>query len=437
MLTATAIVSTILSGNELHQKVTFQNGLRLISRTMPHTHSVSLIMFLGVGACYEKEAEAGVSHFIEHLCFKGTEKRRTAQEISKAIEGTGGIINGGTDKELTMFWCKMASTHFDLALDVLVDLISNARFDSADIDNERKVIVEEIRMSIDSPRQRVDMLIDELLWPGHPLGRDIAGTEETVSSLDRSSIVDFFSAHYVPDNIVVSIAGDIEHEMVQDRLYSSMGMRDKCVRSERFPFQNEQVSPRLCVEFRDIEQVHIDMAFPGLSLHHKDRFAIDLLNIILGGGMSSRLFGELRERRALAYDVSSYADHFIDTGSFMIYAGVSPQNVEHTLQAIGEQLDLLKKTDVSDEDLARAKEMVKGRLLLAFEDSRNVANWLGAQEVLTGKILTIEEVTGFVDAVTADDIKRIANTLFVHKRINLALVGPVKEEIYPALILPD
>jgi predicted Zn-dependent peptidase len=336
-----------------------------------------------------------------------------------------------------MFWCKMASTHFDLALDVLVDLISNARFDASDIDNERKVIVEEIRMSIDSPRQRVDMLIDELLWPGHPLGRDIAGTEETVSSIDRSGLIDFFSTYYVPDNIVVSIAGDIEHSMVQDSLYRTIGMRESGVRSERMPFQNEQVSPRLCVEFRDIEQVHIDLGFPGLSLHHQDRFAIDLMNIILGGGMSSRLFGELRERRALAYDVSSYADHFIDTGSFMIYAGVSPQNVELTLQAIGEQLDLLKKTEVSDEDLARAKEMVKGRLLLAFEDSRNVANWLGAQEVLTGKILTIEEVTGFVDQVTAGDIKKVANDLFVHEKINLALVGPVKEEISPTLVLPE
>jgi predicted Zn-dependent peptidase len=417
--------------------VTFQNGLRLISRTMPHTHSVSLIVFLGVGSCYEKEAEAGISHFIEHLCFKGTERRGTAQEISKAIEGTGGIINGGTDKELTMFWCKMASAHFDLALDVLVDVISNTRFDSDDIDNERKVIIEEIRMSIDSPRQRVDMLIDELLWPGHPLGRDIAGTEETVSSLDRKGIVDFFSANYIPDNIVVSIAGDIEHEMAQDSLYRSFGTRERGVRSERFPFQNEQISPRLCVEFRDIEQVHIDLGFPGLSLHHRDRFTIDLLNIILGGGMSSRLFGELRERRALAYDVSSYADHFIDTGSFMIYAGVSPQNVEHTLHTIGEQLDLLKKTDVSDEELLRAKEMVKGRLLLAFEDSRNVANWLGAQEVLTGKILTLEEVTGYIEAVSADDIKRVANTLFVHEKINLALVGPVREEISPAQVLPN
>ncbi|MEJ2740834.1 MAG: pitrilysin family protein, partial [Dehalococcoidia bacterium] len=232
-------------------------------------------------------------------------------------------------------------------------------------------------------------------------------------------------------------AGDIEHEMVQDSLYRSLGMRESGERSERFPFQNEQESPRLCVEFRDIEQVHIDLGFPGLSLHHQDRFTIDLLNIILGGGMSSRLFGELRERRALAYDVSSYADHFIDTGSFMIYAGVSPQNVDDTLLAIGEQLDLLKKTVVSDDDLSRAKEMVKGRLLLAFEDSRNVANWLGAQEVLMGKILTLEEVTRFVDAVTAGDIKRVANTLFVHEKINLALVGPVKEEVSPALVLPE
>lgn len=415
--------------SKLHQKITFQNGLRLISSAMPHSRSVSLVFFLKVGSCYETEAQSGISHFIEHLCFKGTEKRRSAQEISEAIEGTGGIINGGTDKEITTYWCKVASNHLSLALDVLVDLVCNPRFDPEDIDNERGVIIEEIRMSIDSPRQRVDMLIDELLWPEHPLGRDIAGTEETVGALQRPQIKDFFSTHYTPDNTVISVAGDVDHEMVRDNLYHLLGSGTRTAEIVRVPFRNEQSSPRLCVEQRDIEQVHINLGFPGLSIDHPDRFAVDLLNIILGGGMSSRLFSEIRERRGLAYDVSSCADHFMDTGSFLIYAGVNPQRLDDTLNAVVEQLDLVKKVSIGDNEISRAKEKVKGRLLLAFEDSRNVANWLGAQEVLTGHIYTLEEIVSRVEDITPGDLQRVANALFVNGKINLALVGPVGKDI--------
>jgi predicted Zn-dependent peptidase len=273
------------------------------------------------------------------------------------------------------------------------------------------------------------MLIDELLWPDHPLGRDIAGTEETVGSLQREQIKEFFSTHYAPGNIVISVAGDVEHEPLKDNLYRLMGTREQVTGTGRFPFRNEQLAPRLCVEPREIEQVHINMGFPGLSLEHPDRFTIDLLNIILGGGMSSRLFSEIRERRGLAYDVSSCADHFIDTGSFLVYAGVNPQRLDDTLEAIAEQLNRVKRESIGEEEVIRAKEKVKGRLLLAFEDSRNVANWLGAQEVLTAHIYTLEEIISRVEEITPDDIKRVANTLFVPGKINLALVGPVSKDI--------
>ena len=180
----------------MHQKTILDNGLRLLTSEMPHTHSVSIVFFVGSGTCYETDTEAGISHFIEHLCFKGTSKRQTAKEISEAIEGVGGILNGGTDKELTVLWCKVASQHFKLALDVLVDLIRNSHFDNKDIGRERQVIIEEINMSLDSPQQRVDMLIDEILWPGQPLGRDSAGKKEVVAALTRQQILDFFHKHY-------------------------------------------------------------------------------------------------------------------------------------------------------------------------------------------------------------------------------------------------
>ncbi|MFC2025532.1 M16 family metallopeptidase, partial [Chloroflexota bacterium] len=196
----------------MYQKTTLDNGLRIITTTMPHTHSVSICFFIGVGSRYETEAQAGISHFIEHLRFKGTAKRATAKEISEAIEGVGGVLNGGTDKELTIYWAKVAQPHFTLALDVLVDILLHSKFDPVDIERERHVIIEEINMSKDSPSQQVNMLIDELLWPGHPLGRDTAGSKESMTTITRDMMLDYLKSQYLPDNTVVAIAGNIQHQ---------------------------------------------------------------------------------------------------------------------------------------------------------------------------------------------------------------------------------
>ena len=411
----------------MHQKITLGNGLRLITSSMPHSRSVSVVFFLGVGSSYESDSEAGISHFIEHLCFKGTEKRRTSKEISEAIEGVGGMINGGTDKEMTTFWCGVPVRHFLLTLDVLVDLLRNSRFDAEEIDRERQVIIEEINMCLDSPRQRVGMLIDELLWPGQPLGRDVAGDKQTVTALTRQQMLGFFSCHYLPNNTVVSIAGDIEQEQVQDIMSQALGdwMPDKI--SARSPNNGKQEAPGLRVEFRDIEQVHLCLGFPALSLFHPDRFAVDLLSVVLGEGMSSRLFIEIRERQGLAYDIHSYVDHYTDSGAVTIHAGVDPGRVDNALRAILDQLSEIKE-GVAETELNRAKEMAKGRLLLGLESNRNVAAWLGAQEILTNRILTVDDVTSLVEAVTTEDLGRVAQQFFNGEKLNLAIVGPVREE---------
>ncbi len=411
----------------MYRKITLDNGLRLITSRMPHTRSVSVVFLLGVGGCYETEDEAGISHFIEHLCFKGTEKRRTAKEISGAIEGTGGVINGGTDKELTVFWCKVASQHFFLALDVLVDLIRNSRFDVKDIGRERQIIIEEINMSLDSPRQRVDTIIDELLWPGRPLGRDVAGRKESVASLTQQQMLDYFYRHYLPNNTVVSIAGDIEQEQVQDVVSNALGDWKPNNVASRYPSDGEQEAPRLRIEVRDTEQVHLSLGVPGLSLFHLDRFAVDLLNVVLGEGMSSRLFIEIRENQGLAYEIHSCVDHFTDSGSVVVLAGVDSRRVDDAIMAILNQLSQLKD-NVTDSELTRAKELAKGRLLLSLENSQSVANWLGAQEMLTGRILSIDEVMRFVEAVTTEDVKRVARQLLVGDKLNLAIVGPARDE---------
>jgi predicted Zn-dependent peptidase len=411
----------------MHQKITLDNGLRLLTCNMPHTRSVSVVFYLGVGPRYETDSEAGISHFIEHLCFKGTKKRRSSKEISEAIESVGGMVNGGTDKELTTFWCRVTSQYFLLALDVLVDLLRNSRFDANDIDRERQIIIEEINMSLDSPRQRVAMLFDELLWPGQPLGRDIAGSKETVTSITRRQMLDFLSHHYLPNNTVVSIAGDIEQKQVQEVVSQALSDWTPNKLSAGFPNGSSQEAARMHIEFRDTEQAHLCLGVPGLSFFHPDRYAVDLLSIILGEGMSSRLFIAVREQQGLAYDIHSYADHFADSGAVIIHAGVDPGRTEDALMAIIDQVAKLKES-ISEAELDKAKEMAKGRLLLSLENSRNVAAWLGAQELLTNRILTADEVISLVEAVTTEDLKRIAQQLLTGEKLNLAIVGPVKEE---------
>jgi predicted Zn-dependent peptidase len=411
----------------LYQKTTLDNGLRVLTETMPHTRSVSICIFIGVGSRYETESQAGVSHFIEHLLFKGTPKRANAREISVAIEGVGGVINAGTDKELTVYWCKTAQPHFPLALGVLADILLHSRFDPEDIENERRVIIEEIRLERDSPSQLVNMLIDELLWPGHPLGRDVAGDEGSVAGISREMILNYLSQHYLPANTVVSIAGGLKHtEMITAVNQALSGWAGQKTHPG-YQAYKERPFPRLKIERKETEQAHLCLSLNGLSLLHPKRFILDLLNVILGEGMSSRLFTEIRDRLGLAYSIYSYADHLLDSGDVTIYAGVEPANLRVAIEAVLEQLARLKES-VPEGELVKAKELAKGRLLLRMEDSRSVAGWMGGQEILTGRILTVERITRIIDAITADEIKELARELLVASQLRLAVVGPVAED---------
>ncbi|TET17734.1 MAG: insulinase family protein [Dehalococcoidia bacterium] len=412
----------------MYQKMVLDNGLRIVSSAMPHTRSVCICIFIGTGSRYEMAEQAGLSHFVEHLCFKGTERRPTAKELSETIDGVGGILNGGTDKELTVYWAKVARTHFLLALDLLGDMLRNSKFDPVDMENERKVIVEELNMCMDSPQSRVDMLIDEVIWPAQPLGRDVAGSKETVAAIDHNMLLGYLSTHYLPSNTVVGVAGDISHNEVVDAVMSVLGDWPDGVPGSWFPADNGQDASRLVVEPRKMEQAHLCLAVRGISHIHPDRFILDLLNLILGEGMSSRLFLEIRERRGLAYEIHSHVSHFHDSGSVNICAGVDPKRVDDAIEAILMELAKLREDQVSEAEIVKAKEMGKGRLMLRMEDTRNVTGWIGGQELLMGHIRTVDEVTSILDAVTASDLQRVARELFVTNRLCLALVGPSRKE---------
>ena len=408
----------------MYQKSTLDNGLRIVTSTMPQHRSVSISFFIGTGSRYEADPQAGVSHFIEHLAFRGTAKRPTARDIATAIEGVGGMLNGGTDKELTVYWCKVATPYIKTALDVLVDMLLNSRFNPEDIEKERQVIIEEINMSHDSPSQRVGMLTDEMLWPDHPLGRDIAGSRDSVSNITREHMLGYLTDYYQPGNTVVAAAGDIQHETMVSLVNQALGKWKSRPSRREFLTYEEKKFPRLRIENRELEQVHLCLALPGLPLLHPKRFAADMLNVILGDGMSSRLFTNIRDKLGLAYSISSYIDHFLDTGSLIVVAGVDTKNLNLAIKAITEELAQLKET-TPEAELNKAKEFSKGRLLLRMEDSRSVAGWIGGQELLTKRILTVDDVVSIIDKITADDLQQLAGELLTGEKLRLAIVGPV------------
>ena len=411
----------------MYQKTTLDNGLRILTATMPYTQAVSICIFIGVGSRYEAEAEAGISHFIEHLLFRGTQKRPSAREISAAIEGVGGILNAGTDKELTVYWCKVAKPHFSLALDVLIDILLHPKLDPADMEKERQVIIEEINMGRDFPSHRVNILIDELLWPNHPLGRDIAGSKESVTAITRDMILDYLAGQYLPDNTVITIAGDIQHQEIVTAVSQATGNWANLQPRPQYSAYKEQPAPRLCIETRDTQQAHLCLGLPGLSLLHPKRFTLDLLNVILGEGMSSRLFTEIRDKLGLVYSIHSYVEHFLDSGSVTVYAGVEPKNLNPAIKAILEQLSQLKES-VPESELSKAKELSKGRLLLRMEDSRNVAGWIGGEETLIRRTLSVDQVVSIIEAITAVELKQLAQELIADSQLRLAVVGPIASD---------
>ncbi len=411
----------------IFEKTVLPNGLRVISSTIAHNQSVCLTVFLGAGSRYESSEQAGVSHFTEHLLFKGTTKRPTARDISEEIEGVGGILNGGTDKELTVYWAKVATPFSPVAVDLLMDMLQNSLVSEEEVEKERRVIIEEINMITDLPQMQVDQVMDQLLWPGdQPLGRDVAGSKETVSSLKGLDLKNYARKQYIPNNAVFAIAGDITHNKALRLIEKAVTNWQKGETPAYGPSVNGQNEPAMKTIERVTEQVHVCVGLKGPSLSDPDRYAFDILNAVLGEGMSSRLFLNIREKKGLVYDIHSSVDHYSDTGALVIYAGLEPERLKIALEAMLEELSRLKER-VPARELKKVKEMTKGRLILRLEDSRSVAGWAGTQELLLGRVKKPEEVLASVDAITEEDLTRVAEKYLLTERLNLAMVGPVKD----------
>ena len=407
----------------MYQSSVLDNKLRVLTSTMPHTQSISMVICVGAGSRYESDELAGVSHFIEHLPFKGTESWPTARAVSEAIEGVGGVMNASTDREMTVFWCKVARLHYKTAFAVLMDMVLNSRLDPEEVEKEREVIQEELRMTYDQPSYRVDLLIDEAMWPDQAMGRDVGGTLETVADIQQKDIREYMHQQYNPANTVVAVAGNVTHEEVVDMLAETT--RDwKPLESLHWELATDNVEgPLVKVERRHSDQTHLCLGVPGLSLTHPDRYAFNLMNTILGDGMSSRLFLNLREEQGLAYDVHSSSSNYRDTGALVVYCGVEPSKTNDAVKTIVKEFQGMHQAP-SEQELNKAREYSKGRLLLRMEDTRAVASWLGAQELLQDSVRTPEEVVESLDAVTPADIARVAKNFLNDDKMRLAVVGP-------------
>ena len=411
----------------MYQRTVLDNQLRVLTSTMPHSMSVSMTISVGAGSRYEPDELAGLSHFLEHLPFKGTESWPTARHVSEAIEGVGGVMNASTDRELTVFWCKVARLHFRQAFAVLLDMVLNPLLDPQEMEKEREVIQEELRMTYDYPTNRVDLLIDEIMWPEQAMGRDVGGTPDSVNSISVNDVREYMEHQYNPANVVITVVGNVDHNEVVELIAEATKNWKPGEALDWEPVTENDAGSMARVEQKRSDQAHICLGLPGISLTDPDRHAFAILNGILGDGMSSRLFLNLRENQGLAYDVSSSLSHFRDCGSMVIYCGVEPKKTREAVQAVMGELAGMRR-EVPLPELNKAKEFAKGHLLLRMEDTRSVAAWLGTQELLLGRIATVDDIVQKIDDVTADDVTRVAERLINPDKLRLAVVGPRRGE---------
>jgi predicted Zn-dependent peptidase len=405
-------------------RTVLDNGLCLLTTRLTGVRSASVAFFFAVGSRYEDKEMGGVSHFIEHMLFKGSQHYPSARLISEAIEGVGGTFNGSTGKELTSYTARIPSEYLAVVLEVLADMVRYPLFDPVEVEKERGVIIEELSSTQDDPQEWVNLLADEVMWPDLPLGRDDAGTIETVSNLQRHQMLDYLHAHYRPNALVLSVAGDIDHQQViqlVEKLFHDWEPGNVPGWHESFPPLH---TPCVRIIEKKTEQTNICLTTLGVAFDSPDYYPMLLINALLGDGMSSRLFQSIREEQGLAYDIGSYFNSYYETGDLVINASVDPANTQDTIKAIIAELRRLCDVLVPADELERIKAYVRGGVLLGLEGTQQVASWLGSQQCLYKRIWTTDEVIEHINAVTAQDIQYVAQKCFAPEWRRLAMIGP-------------
>jgi predicted Zn-dependent peptidase len=413
------------------RKTVHPSGLRIVTEEIPNVRSAAFGIWVNVGSRDESPKVAGASHFLEHLLFKGT-KTRTALEISSAIEAVGGEMNAFTSKEYTCFYARVIDTDLPLAIDVIADLITSSLGRPEDVESERKVVLEEISMRDDDPSDLVHDLFSETFFGDTPVGRPILGTVESINGISRNSVFNYYKKKYLPQDIVVSVAGNIKHQKVIDQVIKAMS-KDEFLGSEKNAANMRASSParrkgeKVGLIYRKTEQAHLFLGVDGVARDDERRFAMSVLSAALGGGMSSRLFQEVREKRGLAYSVYSYAQQFAGTGMLGFYAGCTPQKATEVIRIIREILNDVAVNGLTHEELLRAQGAVRGTLVLSQEDTGSRMSRIGKSELVHGEVLGFDEILGAISSVTSSDIRELASE-FLTKSPTLAIVGPFNKE---------
>lgn len=406
----------------MYQKSVLSNGIRIVTETIPYVKSVTLGFWIGTGSRSEADHNHGISHFIEHLLFKGTEQR-SAKDIAEAIDEVGGQLNAFTAKEYTCYYIKILDTHLDLAMDILSDMLIHSRFDNDDIAREREVVLEEVKMYEDTPDELVHDIHLEANWTGHPLGRNILGTVDSIAKFDRNLVMDYYQDFYTADNLVIAAAGNVTHEVLVSLAERYLGKLSGSKRSisSIAPY----LTPVRTLRKKDTEQVHLCLGTYSLPQHDPQIYTVHVLNNILGGGISSRLFQTIREERGLAYSIYSYQTNYSDGGLLTIYAGTRPGNISQVMDLILADIDDIKERGVSDKEVKRTKEQLKGNMLLGLESSSSRMSRLGKMETTLGKYITLDEIVAKIEQVTTSDVQNMAQRLFTTKTFCCTALGPL------------
>jgi predicted Zn-dependent peptidase len=401
----------------------YPNQAKLVYKKMKGVSSASLGLWLNTGSRNEDAKQNGISHFLEHLVFKGS-KKYTGDAIKESIEGVGGSLNAFTSEENTCYYAKFLGKHLKKVLDVLSDMVLNPLLKEEDIEKERTVIIEEIKMYKDLPQHQVQEIFDGLFWPGHPLGRNIAGTIETVAGISRRQIFDYHKAWYSSSSLTISCAGALDEKILETFVEKTFGKLRFITPAAFVPFVPTEKGPRVRVVTKPIEQTHVNCGFPALHRSHQDRFTLGILHVILGGNMSSRLFNEVREKKGLAYEIGTHAKRLKDTGVFFVHAGIDNMKLIEASEVIFKELNRMKKEKVAENELRRAKDFIIGQSEMALDDSLEHMLWIGDSLISLGLLVTKEEMRRKIERVSSEDILRLAQELFDWNRLCFAAVGP-------------
>ncbi|MBI2610397.1 insulinase family protein [Candidatus Kaiserbacteria bacterium] len=404
---------------------TLKNGLRIVLAPMPENRTATVIVMTGTGSRYENGHENGLAHFLEHMFFKGTQKRPSAKAISEELDGIGAVYNAFTAKERTAYFAKVSEQYLDTALDVISDIFLNSRLPEKEITKERGAIIQEIDMYEDMPMRTVDNVFEALLFgKEHPLGRTILGPKENIRSFTRKDFAAYLKRNYTPLNTVVCIAGSFDEKKVLARIKKDFGRLPHGNPPNFIAFVSEQNEPRVSIKEKKTDQTHFILGVPAYPYLHKDEYALAVLSTILGAGMSSRLFLEVREKRGLAYSVHAWVERYPDTGYLAVQAGVEHAKLEKTVKTILDEFKKIKKTKVSAAELAKAKQYIKGTMTLSLETSDEIANHAATSMINLARVRLLEEMLEGIDTVSAADIERVARDLLRTERLNLAIIGP-------------